>query len=589
MNKRQKEIIQAQLDSEKAVLEQLEKHYARALRDIDNKIRILQSDELTQSRIYRLEYQKALKEQVKGVLEKLHSDEYTTIQQFLSASYTDAFVGTAYDLFGQGVPLIMPIDPEEAVKAVLTDSKISKGLYNALGVDVNKLKKSISAEISRGVAGGMSLNEIARNISSATKAPMSRARTIVQTESHRIQQAARQNARLTAKSKGAEIVKQWNSTLDGETRDTHRKLDGQIRELDEPFEIGGQKAMYPGDFGDPAEDCNCRCEALQRAKWALGEAELVTLKERAKYFDLDKTKDFESFKTKYIKAAETAKVQESIKKEPETIADVNAGGTQMLSEAYERHRTKNGLTSVPYDELGDSADDIVSANYEKMSVESAAVFNDAITELANEYDTPLQRIRTMTKNEALGHGSSFAFVTHNYTVDSAELVINPAKCKDLTKMTDRIKELSEYGYCVKIPDEVAGKYIVTHEFAHTLINLEQPLKNSTNWLGADYGKIKKARKEINSVYEEYLAEVKQLTQVCKETELKILVGGDSSEEAWKAARKATEELNAVKLSNYSLQSADEFMAEAFANEKIGVSSNPYSKAVLDILDKYFKG
>ena len=68
MNKRQKEVIQAQLDSEKAVLEQLEKHYARALRDIDNKIRILQSDELTQSRIYRLEYQKALKEQVKGVL-----------------------------------------------------------------------------------------------------------------------------------------------------------------------------------------------------------------------------------------------------------------------------------------------------------------------------------------------------------------------------------------------------------------------------------------------------------------------------------------------------------------------------------------
>ena len=302
MNKRQKEVIQAQLDSEKAVLEQLEKHYARALRDIDNKIRILQSDELTQSRIYRLEYQKALKEQVKGVLEKLHSDEYTTIQQFLSASYTDAFVGTAYDLFGQGVPLIMPIDPDEAVKAVLTDSKISKGLYNALGVDVNKLKRSISAEISRGVAGGMSLNEIARNISSATKAPMSRARTIVQTESHRIQQAARQNARLTAKSKGAEIVKQWNSTLDGETRDTHRKLDGQIRELDEPFEIGGMKAMYPGDFGDPAEDCNCRCEALQRAKWALDETELETLKERAKFFELDKTEDFDEFKGKYLKS-----------------------------------------------------------------------------------------------------------------------------------------------------------------------------------------------------------------------------------------------------------------------------------------------
>ncbi len=324
MNKRQKEVIQAQLDSEKAVLEQLEKHYTRALNDIDKKIRILQSDELTQSRIYRLEYQKALKEQVKGVLEKLHSDEYTTIQQFLSASYTDAFVGTAYDLFGQGVPLIMPIDPEEAVKAVLTDSKINGSLYESLGVDVNKLKKTISSEISRGIAGGMSYNEIARNISSTAKAPMARAKTIVQTESHRIQQAARHNARVTAKSKGADIVKQWNSTLDGGTRDTHRKLDGQIRELDEPFEVGGMKAMYPGDFGDPAEDCNCRCEALQRAKWALGEAELETLKERAKYFGLDKTKDFESFKTEYIKAAQT--IEKAEKSSKIVLSDVKLSG-----------------------------------------------------------------------------------------------------------------------------------------------------------------------------------------------------------------------------------------------------------------------
>ena len=364
MNKRQKEVIQAQLDSEKAVLEQLEKHYARALRDIDNKIRILQSDELTQSRIYRLEYQKALKEQVKGVLEKLHSDEYTTIQQFLSASYTDAFVGTAYDLFGQGVPLIMPIDPDEAVKAVLTDSKISKGLYNALGVDVNKLKKSISAEISRGVAGGMSLNEIARNISSATKAPMSRARTIVQTESHRIQQAARQNARLTAKSKGAEIVKQWNSTLDGETRDTHRKLDGQIRELDEPFEVGGMKAMYPGDFGDPAEDCNCRCETLQRAKWALGEAELETLKERAAFFELDKTDDFESFKMKYVKAVQTV---EKAEKENETVT--NKFGQVVIFD-------------------------------EKMRSEKWSGSAKLIKELTNEYDTRLTSVKVGAESAA---------------------------------------------------------------------------------------------------------------------------------------------------------------------------------------------
>ena len=305
MNKRQKEVIQHQFDSEKAVIEQLTKQYQRALNDIDIKIRVLQSDELTQSKIYRIEYQKALKKQVEAILEKLHADEYTTIQQFLSDSYTAGYVGTAYDLHGQGVPLILPIDKNAAVKAVVTDSQISEGLYDALGVDTKKLKQTISSEITRGIASGLPHSEIARNIAAYARAPLSRAKTIVRTESHRIQQASAIDAQKTAISKGAKVVKQWMSTLDGDTRPTHRKLDGQIREVDEPFEMGGLKAMYPGDFGDPAEDCNCRCQLLQRARIALDEDELNTLKQRAEFFGLDKTADFEEFSKKYIKATES--------------------------------------------------------------------------------------------------------------------------------------------------------------------------------------------------------------------------------------------------------------------------------------------
>ena len=136
----------------------------------------------------------------------------------MSQSYADAFVGVAYDLAGQGIPLIMPIDPREAVKAIQTESKISGTLYEALGVDTKNLKKSISAEITRGIAGGMTTNEIARNISNATKAPLSRARTIARTESHRIQQASCLNAQRTAITKGANVVKMWDATMDGDTR-----------------------------------------------------------------------------------------------------------------------------------------------------------------------------------------------------------------------------------------------------------------------------------------------------------------------------------------------------------------------------------
>lgn len=197
------------------------------------------------------------------------------------------------------------------VKAVLTDSKISRGLYDALGYEVSKLKRTISAEVSRGIASSLSYADIARNQRNASKLPLSNANRIVRTEGHRIQQASTMDAQRTAKAKGADVVKQWDATLDGRTRPTHRLLDGQIRELDEQFEVGGKKVAAPGYFGDPAEDCNCRCTSNTRAKWALDEEELETLRERARYHGLlvddskafghAKAKDFADFKQKYMK------------------------------------------------------------------------------------------------------------------------------------------------------------------------------------------------------------------------------------------------------------------------------------------------
>lgn len=305
MLKREKEVIQSQLDNEKAVLLDLKRQYARALRDINDKIRMLQSDELTQSRAYQIQYQKALKAQIEAILDKLQGDEYSTIQQYLSQSYTDSFVGEMYVLHGQDVPIITPIDQNAAVKAVVTDSQLSTNLYAALGYDMDKLKKHVREEITRGLASSLLYDQIARNVAMYSDLPLANAKRIVRTEGHRIQEASADDARQVAKSKGADIVKQWNASLDGKTRPLHRALDGQIRETDEPFEINGIKVMIPGAFGDPSQDCNCRCKATGRARAALDADELARLKKRAEFFGLDKTESFEDFQKKYMKAAET--------------------------------------------------------------------------------------------------------------------------------------------------------------------------------------------------------------------------------------------------------------------------------------------
>lgn len=303
MNKRQKETQQVFLDSEKAVLKRLEKVYRDALDEINNKIELLlaRQDADMAHVIYQVQYQKALKDQVSAILEQLHNNEFETLSEYLAQSYEDGFLGTMYDLQGQGIPLVIPIDQEQIVAAIQHETKLSENLYTALGRDTKDLSKKIAGEISRGISRGMMYSEIARNIAAYGRIPKNNAMRIARTEAHRIQTKAAMDAQWKAKGRGADVVKQWDSTLDGRTRDSHRQVDGEIRELDEKFSNG---LLYPGDPSGPASEVvNCRCALLQRAKWALDDSELNTLKERAEYFGLDKTKNFDEYKEKYLQAS----------------------------------------------------------------------------------------------------------------------------------------------------------------------------------------------------------------------------------------------------------------------------------------------
>lgn len=304
MRKSEKEALQAMLDDEQETIKALEKAYQRAIRRIDNHIRILESDEMTQSKIYQKRYQEAMKAQINAALDELHKKSNQTIEEYLTRSYQHGYVGTMYSLHKQGMPLLSPIDQRAVTRAIRTDSKLSGRLYGELGVDMQKLKKTIRREISVGISIGSDYSMIARQVQISSGIPLKRAKTIVRTEGHRIQQQSADDARNAAKGQGCQVVKQWDAVLDGNTRTDHRILDGQIREVGEPFEIDGKKAEYPGAFGRPEEDCNCRCVALTRAKWALDADELQTMKDRAKFFGLDKTEGFREFEEKYLKAAE---------------------------------------------------------------------------------------------------------------------------------------------------------------------------------------------------------------------------------------------------------------------------------------------
>lgn len=317
MNKRQLEVEKAKLREEKKLLKELKKIYEDAAKEVEQKIRISNGkidlllsvfDELDdkqksllQSQIYQKKFQENLKKQLDELIGNLNVDSYDSITRYLTDSYYTGYIGTMYDIQGQGIPLITPINEKQVTRAMTLNTKLSVPLYTRMGIDVGVLKKQIAKHISRGIATSSSYAHIARNIDGASNIGFNKAMRIARTEGHRIQVLSANDAQHAAKAKGCEVVKQWDATLDGRTRPMHRLLDGKLAEIDEPFVVDDIEVMYPGGFGIASQDVNCRCALLQRARWALDADELKTLKERAEYYGLDKTNDFDEFRQKYYK------------------------------------------------------------------------------------------------------------------------------------------------------------------------------------------------------------------------------------------------------------------------------------------------
>lgn len=181
----------------------------------------------------------------------------------------------------------------------MLESKISEGLYTKMGNNVEVLKKNISFEIARGISTSSPYSQIARNLRSSANMTLNQSMRIVRTEGNRIHNKSALNACRKAKEAGADVLKMWDATLDGLTRPRHRQLDGQIREVTEDFEVDGLTVSAPLHFGIAAEDCNCRCHLLTKARWEMDEPFTKWNNEAAELMYFENIKDFQDFKKNY--------------------------------------------------------------------------------------------------------------------------------------------------------------------------------------------------------------------------------------------------------------------------------------------------
>jgi hypothetical protein len=185
--------------------------------------------------------------------------------------YKDVLGPAQRDLWNQGVDMVdMPLRAVgiwQAIPAIDTTmlgvlQGYGESLAEVLGKD---LAQKVTQEITMGLLGQKTPFDVMKSIGVNLKEKSivtsigSRAETITRTEGGRILEAASQ----ARKEKAAEVVpglqKMW---LHGNTskvpRITHVAANGQIRDVDQPFDVGGEQLMYPRDpAGSPENTINC--------------------------------------------------------------------------------------------------------------------------------------------------------------------------------------------------------------------------------------------------------------------------------------------------------------------------------------------
>lgn len=118
-------------------------------------------------------------------------------------------------------------------------------------------EKQINSALTAGILQGKSIDQLAENYLQVMGRNESAAIRNARTSVTSAQNSGRMESYSRAEDMGIELEKEWMSTLDSRTRDSHRDLDGEKQKNKDEFSNG---LMYPGDpSGDPAEVYNCRC------------------------------------------------------------------------------------------------------------------------------------------------------------------------------------------------------------------------------------------------------------------------------------------------------------------------------------------
>lgn len=266
MNKYQREIEKLLQASERNVSKELYRMYKDLADDISKEIVVLQK-EIDETDKFPKKLQKERLEAIRNQMDRkiriVEQDQKSSIWSFLRYNGDTAYNSLFYEFeMSEKIPLAFSLLTDKQLNVIINTPVASRKLSTRLKGNASKMKKNLNRVLMQGFGKGLSTQKMARQISDIGGAEYRRAMNIARTEAGRVTGVTRQQSQNQAKELGVYVKKEWISTLDGKTRHNHRELDGQVREVEEYFEINGRRALQPHMFGVASEDVNCRCISI---------------------------------------------------------------------------------------------------------------------------------------------------------------------------------------------------------------------------------------------------------------------------------------------------------------------------------------
>lgn len=121
-------------------------------------------------------------------------------------------------------------------------------------------KQNLTSAVMQSIIQGEDVYQLANRIAAVTDMNSNSAVRNARTITTSAQNGGRIDGFRRAQDIGINLKNRWLATLDGHTRESHRRIDGDVVEVGEKFANG---LRYPGDpNGAPAEVYNCRCTVI---------------------------------------------------------------------------------------------------------------------------------------------------------------------------------------------------------------------------------------------------------------------------------------------------------------------------------------